>query len=153
MTKAVGDYGYKLPASVLLSEIIEGANPQVANLDKKRFVLVQEPDNKRRICAPTPKEITGDKTLNARKNYSNDCGVSLLLTLILQCNDLPPIDEVNDEIQRRIRTILFVSKFVSKELLDDLEDKTNLFEANKFYKSDEFRENFKQALIQILLKY
>ena len=151
--EVMGSYAYKLPSNILLQEIKDGANPQVANLDKKRFVLCQEPNGKRRICASTLKEITGDKKLNARKNYSNECGVVLLLTLILECNDVPPIDEVNDAIQRRIRTIPFVSKFVSKELYEQLEDKTNVYEGNPYYKSDEFQVNYRQALIQILLTY
>ena len=140
-------------ANVLLQEIKDGANPQVANLHKKRFVLVQEPNGKKRICASTLKEITGDSTLNARKNYSNDCGCELLLTLLLECNDLPAIDEVNDAIQRRIRTIPFVSSFVSQETYDAKEDKTNVYVGNPYYKEKEFQTNYKQALIQLLLPH
>lgn len=153
MLKAVGNYGYKLPSSVLLSEIKEGGNPQVAGLDKKRFVLCQEPDKNRRINTSTLKEITGDKTLNTRLLHSNNCMIKLLLTLIMECNELPKLDEVNDAIQRRIRGVPFVSKFVSKDIYDDLEDKTNIFIGDVYYKSDEFQEDYRQALIMILLDY
>ena len=153
MMKSVGNYGYKLPSAVLLSEIKEGGNPQVAGMDKKRFVLCQEPDKNRRISTSTLKEITGDKTLNTRLNYSNKCVINLNLTLIMECNKLPLLDEVNDAIQRRIRGIPFYSKFVSQELYETLEDKTNIFVGDTYYKSDEFQEEYKQALMIILFDY
>lgn len=153
MLKAVGNYGYKLPSSVLLSEIKEGGNPQVAGMDRKRFVLCQEPDKNRRINTSTLKEITGDKTLNTRFLHSNKCETVLKLTLMMECNELPKLDEVNDAIQRRLRGIPFVSKFVSKEIYDELEDKKNVFIGDNYYKSDEFQEDYRQALIIILLEH
>jgi phage/plasmid-associated DNA primase len=153
MLKTVGNYGYKLPSAVLLSEIKEGGNPQVAGMDRKRFVLCQEPDKKKRINTSTLKEITGDKTLNTRMNYSNKCLTTLCLTLMMECNELPLLDEVNDAIQRRIRGIPFISKFVSQETYDELEDKTNIFVGDVYYKSDEFQEEYRQALMIILLEH
>jgi P4 family phage/plasmid primase-like protien len=150
MMSCCGNYAYKLPSNVLLQEIKEGGNPQIANMDNKRFVLVQEPNGKRRICSSTLKELTGDRTLNTRKLHSNDCGITLRQTLVLECNDLPQIDEVNDAITRRIRVIPFISKFLSSEDFDKAEDKTNTFLANPFYKTDEFQEQYKQALFEIL---
>ena len=38
------DPSYKIPSSLLLQPIKEGANPAVANIHKKRFCLSQEPD-------------------------------------------------------------------------------------------------------------
>lgn len=57
----LGNYGYKLPSNVLLQEIQDGGNPQIALLHNKRFVLCQEPNKNKRICSSTLKEITGDK--------------------------------------------------------------------------------------------
>lgn len=153
MIKALGKYGYKLPSSVLLHEIKEGGNPQVAGMDRKRFVLCQEPNSRNRIVMATLKEITGDKTLNVRMNYSNQCSIDLKLTLVMECNELPKVDEVNDAVERRIRVIPFVSKFVSKETYDLLENKTNVYIGDEYYKSDEFQEEYKQALIMILMEY
>ena len=154
MLKCVGDYGYKLPSTVLLNEIKEGGNPQIANMDCKRFILTQEPDSKRRMCSSTIKELTGDKTLNTRKNYANDCGISLKLTFLMECNDLPKIDEVNDAINRRMKgnIIPFISKFVSQQQYDLLTDKTNIYVGNPYYKSDDFQEKYRQALFMLLLQ-
>lgn len=153
MLKAVGDYGYKLPASVLLSELKTGGDPQVANMHKKRYVLTQEPGGNKNACTSTIKELTGDKTMNSRLLHSNDCGIQLCLTLFMECNELPKLDEVNDAVLRRIRAILFGIKFKSKEEYDLEEDKTGYAIGDVYYKSDEFQEDHKQALIIILMGY
>jgi len=152
MLKAMGNYGYKLPASVLLNEIKPGGDPQVAHLDKKRFVLSQEPGGRKKACMSTIKELTGDKTMNSRLLHSNKCGINLCLTLFMECNELPKLDEVNDAVQRRIRAILFGSKFLPADIFDTYEDKTGVFLGNDEYKSDEFQNDFRQALIIILMK-
>lgn len=153
MLAMLGDFGYKLPSNVLLQEIKEGGNPQISLMHNKRFVLSQEPDNNKKICSSTLKEITGDKTLNTRKLHSNECGISLKLTLVLECNELPQIDEVSEAINRRLRIIPFISKFVSEEQYNILEDKTNIFIGNPYYKTNEFQNKYKQALFEILREY
>jgi len=148
-----GTYGYKLPSSALLSEIKQGANPQMANLHKKRFILTQEPDCNKRMNASTMKEITGDKTLNVRDNYSSICITILVNTTFLEANELPLLTEINDAMTRRIRTIPFVSSFVDQERYDSLENKTNIFIGKSCYKSNEFKSQIKQALFHILADY
>jgi len=150
MMKTTGNYGYKLSSSVLLNEIKEGANPQIANLHQKRFALSTEPSDKKTMCSSTLKELTGDKTINARMAYSNKCDINLCLSLFLECNSLPKMDEVNDAVERRIRTIPFVSSFKSAEDYERTLDKTNVFIGNPRYKTDEFIEEHKQALFHIL---
>jgi len=150
---SIGNYAYNIPSSTLLKEIKEGANPQMALLDKKRFVLTAEPDAKRRIHSSTMKEITGNKTLNVRDNYSSVCDTTLHNSTFMEANELPLLTEVNDAIIRRIKTIPFISSFVDQNTYDSLEDKTNIFVGNTFYKSDEFLSQNKQALFHILVEY
>lgn len=149
----LSEYAYKLSSNVLLQEIKDGGNPQIALMNNKRFCFFQEPDKGRRLCSSTLKELTGDKKLNVRKLHSNECTITLKLTLILECNELPHIDEVNDAINRRLRIIPFTSKFVKQEDYDILTDKTNVFVGNPYYKKDEFQDKYKQALFEILRKY
>lgn len=149
----VGTYGYKLPSSALLSEIKQGANPQMANLHKKRFVLTQEPDCNKRINASTMKELTGDKTLNVRDNYSSICNTILHNSTFVESNDLPLMTEINNAITRRFRPSPCISSFVDQETYDSMEDKTNVFIGNSFYKSNEFQSQIKQALFHILDDY
>jgi phage/plasmid-associated DNA primase len=150
---ATGEYGYKMGSSVITTDIKEGANPAIANLHKRRFVLIQEPNNSRRICASTLKEITGDKTINARKNYSNECKTSLNLTLFLECNELPLLDEVGNAVERRIRAIEFSSRFISRDKYDELTDTAGFGIANPYFKTTEFQTASRQALFTILLPY
>jgi phage/plasmid-associated DNA primase len=151
--ETVGNYGYKLGANVLLDEIKEGANPAIASLNNKRFVLVQEPNSKRRICTATLKELTGDKIVNARMGYSNDCKTNLCDTMVMECNELPALDEVGGGVERRVRAIPFSSRFVEKSTYDSLKDKSGLGIANSKYKTSEFQEQHRQALFMILVSY
>lgn len=149
---ALGNYAYVLPAGLLLTEIKEGANPQIANLNNKRFAIAQEPNAKRNICCATLKEITGNTQLNSRGLYSSVCVVNLMLTLIMECNTLPNLDEVNEAVNRRMRVIPFVSSFLTQDKYDELdeEEKTKYFVANPYYKTDEFKIKIRQALFTIL---
>jgi P4 family phage/plasmid primase-like protien len=153
MLETVGQYGYKLGANVLLDEIKTGANPEVANLDRKRFVLCQEPNNRKRVCTATVKEITGDKDINARALYSGNTKTVLNLTLVMECNELPKLDEVGGGIQRRLEAIPFNARFVDRDTFDSLKNKSLLGIANPLYKSAEFQQLHRQALFTILLKY
>lgn len=152
-----GEYGYKLPSNILLNEIKEGANPAVANMHNKRFCLVQEPDGNKRICSSTLKEITGDPTLNCRTLYSSQTVTNLKLSLFLECNELPKMDEVNDAILRRIDTTPFISKFVDPDKFNEYSEEErkekNIQLGNPYYKTDAFKEKYKQALIIILMEY
>jgi len=153
MMMTVGQYGYKVPSSLLTKEIKQGANPEVANLDGIRFALCQEPDAKKPMCASVFKELTGDKTLNCRQLYSNECVIYLCLTLVLEANDVPKLDEVNQAVNRRIDITPFVSTAVSKEDYELADDKTNLCIADTRYKSDAFQEQYKIVLFHLLTQY
>ncbi len=157
MMKTVGKYGYKLPSTAVGQVIKEGANPAIANLNNKRFVLVQEPDRKHKINCSTVKEITGDKELNCRTLYSTDTFVRLLLTLVMECNDLPQLDESGDAIGRRIDVSPFDSKFLTEARwnarTEAEKQSDSIHKANPYYTSDAFQDQFKQALMEILMEH
>ena len=153
MLKMMGDYGYKLGSRVISDEMKGGGNPEVALLHKKRFVLIQEPIRDRKICCSTLKEITGDKTLNARMNYSNQCNVSLCLSLFMECNVLPLLDEVGGAVERRIRAIPFNSRFIGEKEFHLLDHKEGYGIANPYYTTEDFQIFVRQALFEILLEY
>jgi len=155
--KALGSYAYKIPSSTLLAPLKDGANPQIANLDNKRFALAQEPDKSKPICSSTMKELTGDDTINSRKLYSGECEIKLKLSLFMECNELPKMDEVNDAIIRRVRVVPFTSKFVDSNTYKALDEKEikdcNIFQGNTYYKTEEFKIQYRQALLMILFKH
>ena len=75
---------------------------------------------------------------------------------MVECNELPKIDGVNNAIIRRVSVIPFTSKFVDTSLYDELGqdeiNKNNIFVGNNFYKSDEFKMKYRQSLIIIFFK-
>jgi P4 family phage/plasmid primase-like protien len=155
--KTFGSYAYKLPTGVLLQPIKLGGNPDVANMDGKRFVLFQEPDSNQKLCCSVFKEITGGEALGVRFNHSNKCGIKLKLTLVGECNDLPMLDEVNDAVNRRLHggIIPFKSKFVDKYIYDRLEDdeKVRVYIGNPECVGPIFQDGHKQALFHILTEH
>jgi hypothetical protein len=155
MLSTAGKYAYTLPSEFVLSPIKTGANPEVANLDGVRFALTQEPKATRRIVCSVIKEITGNPTINARALYSSKCVVNLRLTLVMECNDMPRYDEVGDAITRRNDITPFVSKAVSQEKYDETPEilRKNWIIANPYYKSNEFKCDYRMTLFHILLDY
>lgn len=151
--KLLGDYGYKLPSSVIQGDMKTGANPEIANLHKKRYVVAQEPDRKKKLSCAIIKEITGDKTINARQLYSGNTKTELNLTLCVECNDKPLLDEVNAAVIRRFRVIPFETQSISQKDYDALpeDERANINVANAFFKTDEFQEKYKQALFFVLI--
>lgn len=153
MMDTVGGYGYKISANVLLDDIKEGANPAVASLHKKRFVLAQEPNSRRKLCTATVKTITGDASINARLNYSNNCKTILHLTLVMECNNLPPLDEIVGGVVRRFRGVPFDNIFIPADTYSIMTDTTGYEIANPYFKTNEFKTDHKQALFEILREY
>ena len=150
--KTVGEYGYVLGSEVLTTGIKEGANPAVANMEGKRLIFSQEPDKKKPFCWATLKLITGEQTINVRGLYSSKTNTFLSLTFVIEANTIPPFDESGDAVKRRLRVCPFETKAVCQEEYDALDEdsRTNIVVANPYYKTEEFKQEFKQALFEIL---
>ena len=157
MMRTIGEYGYKLTSEAVRNSIKEGANPTIANINNKRFVLVQETDKRFKINTSTIKELTGDKELNCRTLYSTDTVTRLKLTLLMECNDLPQLDESGDAMARRIDVSPFDSRFMTYDRYHELTEeelKTEKYHlANPVYESSEFVDTHKQALMEILMQH
>jgi len=148
----LGNYAYVLPSNVLLGPLKTGSNPEVANMNNKRLVFCREPDSNYTINCATMKEITGGGEINARLNHSNDTKTRLKLTLIMECNDMPKLNEVNDATNRRVVVIPFEGQAVDKDVYDRLpkDKRKNIFIKNEYYKTTEFKEEYKQAFFLLL---
>ena len=153
MISSVGNYGYVLSSTCLTQEIKTGANPELANLHNKRYILSSEPPSKKAICCSTMKTLTGNTTLPVRGLYESKCETKLKGTLDLDCNGLPKFDEVDDAVNRRIRAIPFESRFVDASQYEVLKDRPNVFKMNAQYKTDSFKTEYRQVLFHILMDY
>jgi len=149
----LGDYCYVMPSNVLLAPLKTGSNPEIANMNNRRLVFCREPDISNKINTATMKELTGGEEINARLNHSNDTKTKLKCTLILECNEKPRLNEVNDAVARRIIDIPFKSTFVDTDIYNKLKDnqRENIFIVNPYYKSKEFKEKYKLAFFHILI--
>jgi len=151
-----GNYGCKLDNSVLTEKKNKsgGVNPAKAKLDKKRYVISTEPDTEigERFNCSTIKEITGEKTLDgARALYSSNDSISLHLTLVVECNEKPKMNEANNAMIRRIMDILFESQFTEHK--EDIDEENGIYLMNKTLDTDEWREQYKIAMFHYLQPY
>ena len=147
---SVGNYGMTGNNSILFETNKTGSNPEKAQMHKKRLVIFREPPENKKFENSIIKELTGGGSISARGLFESNIKKELHSTLIIECNKKPLFsEEPTDADIRRIIDIQFRSSFTqNKELLDDSK---YIYEANIFYKTDEFKEKYKFALLKILM--
>ena len=153
--EVLGNFGYSANNAVLLNPLKDGGNPAIANMSGKRFINYREPDEKKSLNLSAIKELTGGKGICARKLYSNEDTVELVGTNVLELNKkCAMVGDLGDSIMRRLRDIPFVSTYsTDKELLKRKKELNNIYQANPYYKTIEFQEEFKYALFIYLIRY
>jgi len=151
------DYFYKASINGLTGKDFgngQGASPETVAMDKRRFILWDEPEDKSTINGGKMKQLTGSSEINARGMYKSEMiPVKMLNTSALEANQKPKIDARTDNaIIERVVTVLFESSFLSKEKVE--EDKTGkVFEVNPYLKTQEFKSKYKFALFYYLLNW
>jgi hypothetical protein len=79
------------------------------------------------------------------------------MSLFLEANTLPLLDKIDgDSAQALVRRLVatpYVSSFVSQDVYDSIDDKTNIFVGDSSLKSDTFQINHRQALFIILVEH
>jgi len=93
-----------------------GANPEIAKLDKKRYIVSKEPQKDAPLHNAVIKDLTGGGNTNARMLYSSKTQVKLCGTNVMECNEKPPFSEApKDADAERINDILFGSFFTERK--------------------------------------
>lgn len=149
------NFVYKCSNAVLLQPLKEGINTQVANMNNKRLIVYSEPDSTvKKINGSTMKELTGGKGISAERKYSMNNKVVLKATHIMETNSKPKIDgRIDDSYIRRLVDIPFVSTFTNnKDLLAET-DRANTFQADRKFKDDDFKEEYKHQLFWYLIDF
>lgn len=145
---ALGNYGMIGNNNLLFETSKMGSNPEKANIHKKRLVVFREPPENKKFENSICKELTGGGTFSARGHHESKTQKELNLTLVVECNKRPLFsEEPTDADTRRIIDILFRSTFTDKK---DLVDNKYIFLANSYYKTSEFKQKHKFALLKIL---
>jgi phage/plasmid-associated DNA primase len=104
-----------------------GANPEIAKLDKKRYIVSKEPQKDAPLHNNIIKNLTGGGNASGRMLYSSKSTVKLCGTNVMECNDKPPFSEAPiDADAERINDILFGSFFTGeKDKWDSTTNETN----------------------------
>ena len=131
------------------------ANPEIAKLDKKRYIVSKEPQKDAPFHNSVIKDLTGGGNTSARMLYSSKTQVKLCGTCVCECNEKPPFSEApKDADAERINDILFGSLFTGEEDRWD----TTTGETNHIYSLDAgLKEKLKgsipirNAMLNILL--
>jgi len=148
----VGNYGMIGNNNILFEVSKMGSNPEKANMDKKRLVILREPPKHKKFENSIIKELTGGGKFSARSHFESDTEKELCATIICECNDKPLFNEpiTNGEIQRVI-DVLFKSTFTKDDTLID--HSKYIYKGNDFYKTNEFKNQYKFAFFKILTDY
>jgi len=114
MTATMGEYACTVPISLLTQnrKSSGSAAPEVARLKGRRFVTMQEPDEKIALNTGQMKEISSGEKMYARDLFKSGSEFEVLAKFHLACNDKPKVNTTDGGTWRRLVVINFTSKFV-----------------------------------------
>jgi len=114
MRYTFGDFCSSLQATALTRKRPDSgaANPDIISIKNKRFIYLQEPDDKEPLNTSRMKQFSGEDVVEARGLFEDQQRFRITGKLFMMCNSLPPIHSMDRGTWRRIRVIPFNSKFV-----------------------------------------
>jgi P4 family phage/plasmid primase-like protien len=120
MRMTLGDYVSSLQATALTRKRPESgaANPDIVSIRNKRFIYLQEPDEREPLNTSRMKQFSGEDIVEARGLFEDQQRFKICGKLFMMCNKLPPIHSMDRGTWRRIRVIPFISKFVEPDSAD-----------------------------------
>jgi hypothetical protein len=129
MRMTFGDYQTAMQSTVLTRKRPEAgaANPEIMAAKCRRFIYLQEPDDKEPINTSRMKQFSGEDMVEARALYGDQEKFIIMGKLMMMCNTLPPVNTMDRGTWRRIRVIEFVSKFVLADHDEYKQGKPNVF--------------------------
>jgi phage/plasmid-associated DNA primase len=137
LENTIGSELYISPSTnLIMQESKSEINQELANTDKKRVLVVNEPNCKQQLKNAIIKKITGGSTQSARGIYSTKTNVTCHATTIMQCNAVPDMDNIDEAMLERLIIIHFKAMFRSAERIAELgADTPNLHLLDAKYKS------------------
>lgn len=153
MRMTFGDYQTALQSTVLTRSRPDAgaANPEMMAAKCRRFIYLQEPDDKEPLNTSRMKQLSGEDMVEARALYGDQEKFVIMGKLFMMCNKLPPVTTMDRGTWRRIRVIEFVSKFVLPDHPEYLEKRPNVFLIDPMLdkKLRAWREPFLALLVHI----
>ena len=150
----IGREYYEYSNTSILTEKKKGDLCQgVANMHKKRVIVWSEPPKQSILQGSVLKEITGVDQVNARGLYSKNTNTLIMSTCFILCNDIPRVDSIDGGLYRRLIVIPFRGLFKMPDDIAKMENTKYVHEADGYYDTQEFRDEFKLTFFHILLDY
>ena len=115
-SKALGDYAAVVPITLFTQKRAGSgsAAPEVIRLKGRRFVTMQEPDEKVALNTGLMKQISSGEKMYARDLFKSGVEFEVQAKFHLACNDKPEIHSTDGGTWRRLVVINYTSKFVDK---------------------------------------
>lgn len=151
MRYALGEYAADLNATAVTRKRNDAgaASPEIMQLMHKRFIYMQEPEERESLNASIIKQMTSD-LMQGRGLFKDIVSFRIEGKMHLMCNQLPPIKNIDGGITRRLYVIPFESRFVDPDS-PEINPERNIFP--KDYELDEklfrWREAFFSRLVWI----
>ena len=152
MRNTLGDYTSSLSTTALTRKRPDSgsANPDIINIKNKRFIIMQEPDEREQLNTARMKQFSGEDIVEARGLFKDQEQFKITGKFFMSCNRLPPIHSMDDGTWRRIRVIPFKSRFVPP-------GDPNINAANNVYPRDSFLDeklkNWRGPFLGLLVHY
>ena len=156
MFKFMGNYAIKGNVSIITQKMKSGPNPELANLNKKRFVLWAEPEENQSIQISTMKDLTGGDTITAKQCHSNKTEQINHGTHVMELNERVGFDgKLNLALIERIIDALFVSFFSDdpSQYNDPEFNNGHCYKRDDSLKENDFKDNHCFALFHYIMEY
>jgi P4 family phage/plasmid primase-like protien len=153
MRLTFGDYQTSMASTVLTRSRPQAgaANPELMVTKCRRFIYMQEPDEKEPINTSIMKQFSGEDMVEARALYGDQDKFRIMGKICMMCNTLPPVTSMDEGTWRRIRVVPFESTFLPPDHPGLTLNKPNTFPRDP--KLDEklrlWREPFLSLLVHI----
>lgn len=154
-----GDYYYPLDISQLTSysKGADAINTEKASLERKRFVIAEEPESVSKtfsLKTCTIKEWTGNSDLTVRTLHTSAYKFKPQFTLYLNCNTIPNLSKKDDAVGARLKKIQFPFSFTGTTEAECIENvRMEDIRIKQSIKTEEFKYGFIHLLFRIYNKY
>ncbi|KAK9663700.1 hypothetical protein K7432_018057 [Basidiobolus ranarum] len=129
VAKTFGNYCATLPTTLITRSRGSSSNatPDMCHLEGKLVMFLQEPNSEEKIKGGVVKELTGNDNIYIRELYKQPRSIKIKGKMILVCNNILDIPDIDAALKRRTIVIPFLSTFLPKREFDSLENQNKKY--------------------------
>jgi phage/plasmid-associated DNA primase len=126
------------------------ANPDIIAVKNRRFIALQEPDEREPLNTSRMKQFSGEDIVEARGMFKDQDKFKIVGKMFMLCNKRPPIHSMDRGTWRRIKVIPFVAKFVDPAV-EPVNPALNIFPIDRSLDAKilQWREAFFSLLVHV----